>query len=435
MLKKFIFILMISIFMIGVCGIALAADTTYTATSEINGVTVNWSYELNSSNQIEELICTNPTELNGNLTLPSTLDGKTIISLGDNAFKSATAITSVEIPSSIKEIGLWAFSGCTSLSTVDLGSVEKLSDRSFEDCTALTSIKIPKTLTIDASGAPFLGCTNLTKIELEEGMTVIPNYLCAKTPITEITIPSSVKEIGLWAFSGCTSLSTVDLGSVEKLSDRSFEDCTALTSIKIPKTLTIDASGAPFLGCTNLTKIELEEGMTVIPNYLCAETPITEITIPNSVTEIGMWAFKSCDSLEKITILDNVTKMEGYESSNQDLVFQDHNPDLTIYCYRDSMAAQYAIKYNIKYEYLSKPADEGQTGENNDEENNTYNNNNSRNEITSNANRNTTNKDNTVATGKLPYAGTGSKIIGIIIVSIIILAVVSYKRYNMYKGI
>ena len=344
MLKKFIFILMISIFMIGVCGIALAADTTYTATSEINGVTVNWSYELNSSNQIEELICTNPTELNGNLTLPSTLDGKTIISLGDNAFKSATAITSVEIP-------------------------------------------------------------------------------------------SSIKEIGLWAFSGCTSLSTVDLGSVEKLSDRAFEDCTALTNIKIPKTLTIDASGAPFLGCTNLTKIELEEGMTVIPNYLCAETPITEITIPNSVTEIGMWAFKSCDSLEKITILDNVTKMEGYESSNQDLVFQDHNPDLTIYCYRDSMAAQYAIKYNIKYEYLSKPADEGQTGENNDEENNTYNNNNSRNEITSNANRNTTNKDNTVATGKLPYAGTGSKIIGIIIVSIIILAVVSYKRYNMYKGI
>ena len=57
---------------------------------------------------------------------------------------------------------------------------------------------------------------NLKNIELEEGMTVVPDYVCASTPITEITIPNSVKEIGLWAFSGCTSLSNINLGNVRE---------------------------------------------------------------------------------------------------------------------------------------------------------------------------------------------------------------------------
>lgn len=153
-----------------------------------------------------------------------------------------------------------------------------------------------------------------------------------------------MKEIGLRAFLDCTSLAKVNLGTVEKISDQSFKNCIALTSIKLPKTLKEDASGAPFLGCTNLKNIELEDGMTVVPNYVCAGTPITEITIPSTVKRIGLWTFKNCTSLKKITILDNVTDMGGYKSSNTDLMFENHSADLTIYCYKDSMAANYAIK-------------------------------------------------------------------------------------------
>ena len=237
----------------------------------------------------------------------------------------------------------------------------------------------------------------------------------------------------MWAFSDCTSLSNVNLGNVEKLSDKAFNNCTALTSIKLPKTLTKIASGAPFSGCTNLKHIELEDGMTVIPNYVCASTPITEITIPNTVKEIGLWAFSDCTFLKKIKILDNVTDMGGYNSSTSDLVFKNHNTDLTIYCYQNSLAAAYAIKYNIKFEYL--PQDSSNPSTDNDSNQNGGNSNSG----------DTTNKDNsnpkadpeedsTTAPGKLPYTGSS---IGIIVAIFFILGggIFAYKKYNNLKGI
>ena len=327
--KNLLIVLFLSFVLLIIPNICKATDK-YNAQSTINGITVNWEYELNKTNQIINLICKNPTELTGSVTIPETLDGKTVISIGNEAFKASTKITEIIIPNTVKEIGLWAFSGCTSLSKVDLGNIEKMNERSFEDCTALTSIKLPKTLKDGAVGAPFAGCTNLKNIELEEGMTIVPMYACAGTPITEITIPKTVKEIDLWAFSGCTNLN-------------------------------------------------------------------------------------------KITILDNVKEMGGY--SGVDYIFQNHNDDLTIYCYKDSVAANYAQKYNIKYVYLTKPSTEEPGNSNNE---NTTNNGNSNNKP---------GKDNTVApTGKLPFAGAG---IGItfIVIALIGGAVYAYIRYKNLKGI
>ncbi len=445
MLKKLLIIFSIIILLVGIGGIVFASDV-HNATSNINGVQVLWEYNLNEANEIINLKCTNTEALTGDIEIPSTLDGKNVVELGSEAFKGATNITKVVIPNTVKEIGLWAFQGCTSLSKIDLGNVERIKDSSFKNCTSLTSVKLPKTLNKDASGAPFLGCTNLKEIVLEEGMTVVPDYVCASTPITEIKIPNTVKEIGLWAFKGCTSLSKIDLGNVERIKDSSFKNCTSLTSVKLPKTLNKDASGAPFLGCTNLKEIVLEEGMTVVPDYVCASTPITEIKIPNTVKEIGLWAFKDCTSLNKITILDNVENMEGYNSSNSDYIFQNHNDNLTIYCYKDSMAANYAIKYGIKYQYLTN---QNPDGNNNNENNNNENNNNENNDNAGNNNNNGNNNqsnngnltnsitntvDDTIAKGELPQTGV-SVAITIFIIAIIVVAVIIYRKYNTFKDI
>ena len=345
MLKKKILgsLAIMSVILLGLYGNSFAADKQ-TTTSNVNGVTANWEYEVNASNQIEELKCKNPAELTGNITVPSSLDGKTVVKLGSGAFKGAKQITGVTIPDTVKVIDILAFSGCEKLAKVNLGNVERIENLSFEKCTALTNIKIPKTLIKSGSGAPFSGCTNLKNIELEEGMTEIPYYLCAKTPIEEITIPSTAKKIGISAFSGCVNLKKVNLGNIEGMSIDAFDGCTALTSIKIPKTLNGGYGGAPFSGCTNLKNIELEEGMTKIPYYLCSETPIEEIVIPSTVKEIELWAFNNCKNLKKITIPDSVERIAGDWSSTEGLVFENHNEDLTIYCYEGSVAAEYAKK-------------------------------------------------------------------------------------------
>ena len=331
MLKKVSIVLIIILLLITISNNVLAKEK-YTTTSTINEVVVNWEYELNDSNEIENLKCTNSTQLTGNITIPSTLEGKKVTSLAREAFKSATSMTGVTIANTIKEIGMWAFSGCSSLSNINLGNVEKISEQSFKNCTSVTSIKIPKTLNRGASGAPFLGCTNLKTIELEEGMTVVPSYLCSGTAITEITIPSTVKEIDLWAFSNCSEL-------------------------------------------------------------------------------------------KKITILDSVEDIGDYISSNTDIVFQNHNEDLTIYCYEDSLAAKYAIKYQIKYVYLPRPIIPDEKDTQKDEKNQVI-----------NSDGSITSKDKTIANGILPQ--TGLAITGILIALVLsTVSIIFYIKYRKFRKI
>ena len=423
MSKKIFSIIIMVLLLLGLCGTVFAKDT-YTATSTINGVTVNWEYELNNSNQIENLKCTNSTDLTGNVKIPANIDGKTVVTLGDEAFKSAKGITEITIPNSVTEIGYSAFENCTKLNKVDLGNITAISFSVFKGCTSLTEITIPKTLK-KGSVSPCLDNPNITKITLEEGLTVVPTELCANTGITEITIPNSVTEIGYSAFENCTKLNKVDLGNITAISFSVFKGCTSLTEITIPKTLK-KGSVSPCLDNPNITKITLEEGLTVVPTELCANTGITEITIPNSVTEIGYSAFENCTKLNKITILDNVQEMGFYNISNSDSIFKNHNEDLTIYCYKDSMAANYAIKYNIKYVYLTQKDinDKTNSEEKQDDKNS---------DITETT-INKTQKDTTTATGELPQTGVSSVIIiSFIVVTIISIAI--FKKYNSYKDI
>ena len=433
-----------------------AADT-YTTTSTINDVTVNWSYTLNDSNQITDLTCTNPSDLTGSITIPSSLDGKTVVTIGHDAFESATGITEVIIPDSVTEIEYQAFENCTNLNKVDLGNITSLSFEVFTGCTNLTEITIPKTLK-NGAVSPCLDNPNITKITLEEGLTVVPSNLCANTgiseivipnsvtkidssafantAITEIVIPDSVTEIEYQAFENCTNLNKVDLGNITSLSFEVFTGCTNLTEITIPKTLK-NGAVSPCLDNPNITKITLEEGLTVVPSNLCANTGISEIVIPDSVTEIEFGAFDDCTELKKITILDNVTDMGLYISSDSDSVFENHNEDLTIYCYEDSMAANYALKYDIKYVYLTKPSDE--SPDNNDQTDDE--NNNSNPDKTDDENNNDTNNeiytgknDPTVAPGKIPYAGFR---IGFTVIIMLSVAgcIFAYMKYNKFKNI
>ena len=350
--------------------VIFAADE-YTYSCNINGVTANFTYNLNEENKIENLKCTNSIELTGNVTIPGLIEGKEVVTIGDNAFKGASNITGVVVPDSVKEIKNNSFTDCTKLKDVNLGKIESLSFDVFKNCTALTSIKIPNTLKQGAVSKIFTNCSNLTNITLEDGLTVIPSYLCADTAITEITVPDSVKTIENDAFADCTKLKDVNLGKIESLSFDVFKNCTALTSIKIPNTLKQGAVSKIFTNCSNLTNITLEDGLTVIPSYLCADTAITEITIPDSVKTIEYSAFEDCTNLKKITILDNVDSI-GFFGINKptDSVFKNHDEDLTIYCYRDSIAAKYAIKYNIKYVYLDKPIIDDSKAEDNKDVNN-----------------------------------------------------------------
>ena len=436
-------------------------DTEYTTTSTINGVTANLQYKLDEKNQVIELKCLNAEEISGELTVPSTVDGKTVFSVGGDAFRDSK-ITSLTIPNSVKKIGYNAFERCTNLSKIDFGQVESISFDTFSNCTALKEITIPKTLNDAGLSGAFIGCTNLKSITLEQGLTVIPDTIFEQTPIESITIPNSVKEIGYNAFKGCTNLSKVDLGQVENISFNVFQDCPSLKEITIPKTL-IDGPlvNGVFTGTTNLTNAIFEDGITEIPDYILGNcsgitnikipnsvtkinanafrgTSITEITITNKVKEIEYDVFTDCKKLNKITILDNVESIGFYSLyKNKDTVFVNHNDNLTIYCYKDSTAANYAKDVKIKYVYLNKTTTSNNEKNNTTKEDNTTKGNTNSNSTSINTNKKTTknnsNTDSTIANKILPY--TGSISIIMLIIGISLISIFAYLKVKKYKDV
>lgn len=121
--------------------------------------------------------------------------------------------------------------------------------------------------------------------------------------------------------------------------------------------------------------------------------------------------------------------MGFYDTYKSDSIFKNHNDNLTIYCYKDSLAAKYAIKYNIKYIYLSK--DETKNNIDNVTSNETQNNQTTTKNTTSN---NTTTKDTTIKSGVLPNTGIkiGTFIVFLILISV---GIFTYYKYNNLKDV
>ena len=278
------------------------------------------------------------------LAIPQTIDGHKVVAIGNSAFEG-TCLMNVTIPDTVTEIGGWAFSDCEKLSTVQLSNnLTKLGECAFSDCTSLTSIRIPKSLETASctyyGAGPFKGCLALQNVELETGMTKIPDNLLASCPgftaitipdtvtaigggafrdtcLVNVTIPDTVTKIGDSAFYACKQLATVQLSNkLTKLGELAFSDCTSLTSIRIPKSLETASctyyGAGPFKGCLALQNVELETGMTKIPDNLLASCPgFTAITIPDTVMEIGEAAF-AYTNLTSIVIPDTVTDIGNY---------------------------------------------------------------------------------------------------------------------------
>ena len=143
-------------------------------------------------------------------------------------------------------------------------------------------------------------------------------YNCSS--LTSITIPESVTKFGRGAFQGCSSLTSITIpNNVTSIGGYAFSGCIGLASITIPNSVTTIDKYA-FEGCSSLTSIIVESGNTVYDsrnncnaiietatNTLIAGCKNT--TIPESVTSIGDGAFSDCSSLTSITIPNSVTSI------------------------------------------------------------------------------------------------------------------------------
>ena len=128
--------------------------------------------------------------------------------------------------------------------------------------------------------------------------------------LTSITIPSSVTSLGDDCFEWCSGLTSITIpSSVTSLGDYCFSYCSGLTSITIPSSVT-SLGGSCFKDCSGLTSITIPSSVTSLSES-CFEgcSGLTSITIPSSVTSLGNFCFWRCSGLTSITIPSSVTSL------------------------------------------------------------------------------------------------------------------------------
>ncbi len=212
------------------------------------------------------------------------------VGLGSNHTGAQNITKKIKISKGIEEIGDWALTGTVELEDIEIpSSVKYIGVGAFWGCFKLkTNIKIP--------------------VEQDE---IFPCTFMQCENLTNITIPDSVTSIGNDAFNSCISLTNITLpDSVTSIGDSAFHGCENLIEITIPDSVTsIDDYG--FYGCKNLTEITIPDSVIKIGQYTFRDcSNLTEITIPNSVTSMGKYAF---DTGGKITV--NVPFKKGKEPS------------------------------------------------------------------------------------------------------------------------
>ncbi len=168
----------------------------------------------------------------GNVTIPASLGGYPVRTIGTGAFASCAGLTSVTIPSGVTALGDDAFRRCGSLRTVTIGSgVATIGVGAFQDCAAMTSVTIPAGVSAIGDFA-FWRCTSLKILALPETLQTIGEAAFDEcTSLTTLTIPA-VSSFGDYAFGTCTALKEVTFGDgVRAIGNMAFMECGALKKI------------------------------------------------------------------------------------------------------------------------------------------------------------------------------------------------------------
>lgn len=248
-----------------------------------------------------------------------------------SAFRSCP-FESIVIPSSVKRIDQYAFSGCTNMATCTISgnSLETIENEAFSGAIKLASINIPSSvkevgsyaftefdnpgaLTFnEKDGGNYLGNAEnpyhvfvglkdakATSLTLDEH-TVVMAGQCLRDAkgISSFNIPASVETIGEEAFFQMTSLTSMSIpATVKNMGGNLFNSCSSLTSIELLNKPTVLGSG--FAGnCEKLVSINIPDSVVKLEgNLFDRDESLTELYVPNSVLEASASAITSCANL------------------------------------------------------------------------------------------------------------------------------------------
>ena len=295
--------------------------------------------------------------------IPDTCD-----TVGTQSFYGAVNLTSLTVPTSVKNIGAKAFAQCNALEDITLpflgGNAED--NRTFNYVFGSDnwssyggvpqSLKTVTVLTDTLVGSAFYHCTYIENIYLPncKKLTEIP-YECfadctalhtlsfgnASSQNGMVVIPNSVAVIGMDAFRSCASIRGITLGrSTTTLEEGAFRDCTSLAQFAVAKGNTaFMADQWGVLYSRDQTMLHYYPAGRAWPYY----------NVSDSTTTIGSYAFSSCQNLVNLFVPKTVT---SFKTTYYSASCISNCPSITICCYKGSAAASYAISNSLTAWYM-----------------------------------------------------------------------------------
>ena len=309
------------------------------------------------------------------VVIPSTIEHNgityTVTEISEDAFQDCTKLTSVTIPATMTSLTGIAFAGsfpleqiivdpsntiyaspndCNAViekatgklvlgcqTTVIPNSVTIIGEAAFHGRHNMKSMIIPESVK-EIEGGAFAYCTGLEEIQIPAGVEKMGWWVFTHTPLKNITLPAALTEIGPDAFSNCENLESVSIpdGLVE-IPDNCFKECGALTSVNLNQVKRVGVNAFFGTGIEELTipatltevgieafswngamkKVTFEEGCTkVFDTMFHGNENLSEVFLPYTITEIQPRAFEFCKSLTSITIPQDVEKI-GEQAFNQ----------------------------------------------------------------------------------------------------------------------
>jgi hypothetical protein len=224
-----------------------------------------------------------------------------VTAIGEQALSGCFSITSLSLPESVETIGDHAFSGCNFTTLVLPSKIDSIQPYTFSNCGALVSLEIPSQVTYIGKLA-FWSCQVLESITLPSSLKTLGEYAFYQCKaLQSITLPPGTTSIGQSSFHDCVSLAgTVTLPEgLPTIKTNTFNGCSSLNSVVIPSS--VDSIGeAAFMNCTTLETLSLPSSIVFIGNSAfsqCTNLSGT-LVLPSSLKIIGSRAFAHC---EKIT--------------------------------------------------------------------------------------------------------------------------------------
>ena len=404
-----------------ICDYAFNGNKNILEVSIGNKVTTIGEYAFNACTQITEITLPESVVTIGSAAfsscsaLTSLYIGGSVTNIGSNAFASCGSLTSIVvnsynpafdsrndcnaiietatntlvrgcnttvIPDTVTSLGASSFNNCTFNDITIPSSITTIDAFAFYYCTNLTDVVIPDSVTTINDHA-FHNCYKLQTIDFSDSLVTLGNCaLSSCTSLTSVELPPTLKSIGNTAFSNCVELTDIRLSaSITHIGEDTFSHCNNLLSISVDEDNTVydsrencnaiieTATNSLLKGCIN-TKIP--NTVTSISTNAFQYSNLTTLVIPDSVVEIGEFAFQGCHTLAAVSIPESITALSDYlfrdctslvkviipESVTEisPCTFAECNDSFVIHCISNSAAHTFAAENEIEYVLMDEIA-------------------------------------------------------------------------------